>query len=363
MSRLSDQLDRIYVRVGRPEWTIARKIRRHAKVFEPIAIRLEYRAGLSDAYACDAIIVRRERNAIAVAFDFRRLHLDGGALFGIYAARPALFVHLLRYADPAVEAFVGTIDDDVYGRLAGFSANEPDPILVPDPDFFNSRGYAAVRSLAANPVPWKSRSETIAWRGSTSGTHPGSAPPAVLRVTLDDMSPGNPALIQRVRMCLLMKEVAGTDAAFSNVVQTSDPGDDRRRLVEAGILRGELPLAEWRNRRFAIDVDGNANAWSNLFCRLLLGCCVIKIGSERGFRQWYYDDLVPWRHYVPVAADMSDLSEKIDWCRSHPDACETIADEGRTLAMSMTFEREMARGVDAINRAFGEGGSVPYSAA
>ncbi len=99
------------------------------------------------------------------------------------------------------------------------------------------------------------------------------------------------------------------------------------------------------------------------FCRLLLGCCVLKIGSERGFRQWYYDDLVPWRHYVPVAADVSDLSEKIDWCRSHPDACETIADEGRTLALSMTFEREMARGVDAINRAFGEGGSVPYSAA
>lgn len=63
-------------------------------------------------------------------------------------------------------------------------------------------------------------------------------------------------------------------------------------------------------RRFALDVDGNTNAWANLFQRLLLGCCVIKVASPFGYRQWYYDDLVPWVHYVPVRADMADLVDR-----------------------------------------------------
>ena len=110
-------------------------------------------------------------------------------------------------------------------------------------------------------------------------------------------------------------------------------------------------------RRFALDVDGNTNAWANLFQRLLLGCCVIKVASAGGFRQWYYDDLVAWRHYVPVKADMTDLREKIEWCRENLDQCEAIAAEGQKLALAMTFEREVARGVATINAAFaGKGG-------
>ena len=27
--------------------------------------------------------------------------------------------------------------------------------------------------------------------------------------------------------------------------------------------------------------------------------------------QWFYPLLIPWRHYVPVKADMSDLEEKV----------------------------------------------------
>jgi hypothetical protein len=121
------------------------------------------------------------------------------------------------------------------------------------------------------------------------------------------------------------------------------------------------PLTEWARRRFAIDVDGNTNAWSNLFQRLLLGCCVIKIGSEGNFRQWYYGDLVPWRHFVPVKPDMSDLAGKIAWCRDHPIECEAIAASGQALAMEMGLEREMAKAAAMLNERLRRPGETPVA--
>ena len=36
----------------------------------------------------------------------------------------------------------------------------------------------------------------------------------------------------------------------------------------------------------------NSNSWAGLFTSLLTAACVLKIESEHGFRQWYYDRLV-----------------------------------------------------------------------
>ena len=89
---------------------------------------------------------------------------------------------------------------------------------------------------------------------------------------------------------------------------------------------------------FAIDIDGYTNAWSGLFVRLLMGCCVLKVESPTGHRQWYYPRMEAWRHYIPVAADLGDLQQQIDWCQSHEKECEQIANQGRELALSMHFK-------------------------
>jgi len=53
----------------------------------------------------------------------------------------------------------------------------------------------------------------------------------------------------------------------------------------------------------------------------------------------------PWRHYVPVRADMTDLIEKIDWCRSRDYECAAIAAAGQAFAEAMTVESEIAEAV------------------
>ncbi|CAN0419739.1 unnamed protein product, partial [Laminaria digitata] len=40
---------------------------------------------------------------------------------------------------------------------------------------------------------------------------------------------------------------------------------------------------------------------------------------------WYFPLLEPWVDHVPVKADLSDLEEKIRWCRSHDEECRKMA--------------------------------------
>ncbi|MBN9025858.1 MAG: lipopolysaccharide-modifying protein, partial [Rhizobiales bacterium] len=86
-----------------------------------------------------------------------------------------------------------------------------------------------------------------------------------------------------------------------------------------------------------------------LYTRMLLGCCVLKVASPSGFRQWFYDEFVPWTHYIPVAADLSDIVEKVEWCRAHDQACREIAEAGQDLAQRQPRESETIATVQRIN--------------
>ena len=59
--------------------------------------------------------------------------------------------------------------------------------------------------------------------------------------------------------------------------------------------------------------------------KLLSGCCVLRVMSNR--QQWFHKRMIPWKHMVPIAPDLSDLREKIQWCLLNRKQCESIATE------------------------------------
>ena len=227
-----------------------------------------------------------------------------------------------------------------------FSANFHDALLIPDPEFFNSNGFALHRRKLSMQRPWHERADFMLWRGATTGH--GRFP----RQSADLVAPD---VLQRIRLCALLKTISGIDAKIHRVVHSSDPNGDHALLSEVGLLGSAVPEDIWLDHKFAFDIDGNANTWTNLFIRLLFGCCVLKVASPRNFRQWYYERLEPWVHYVPIDADLGNLVERIDWCRSHPAECCAIAGAGQALALSMTLETETGFAVGHINRRLGQG--------
>lgn len=54
---------------------------------------------------------------------------------------------------------------------------------------------------------------------------------------------------------------------------------------------------------------------------------------------WYFDLLQPYVDHVPVKADLSDLEEKIRWCREHDDECRQIGENSKAF-----YEKYVARG-------------------
>jgi hypothetical protein len=247
------------------------------------------------------------------------------AVLATIAGVPSQCTHLLADISDGEESGAG---------LISFCSRDPAAILIPDHSFVRTRGYETYRHLArTNRTAWDERSNWIVWRGLTTGHG------AISKKTL---SPRDPDLVARIRLCLEMKDIAQADVKLHAIAQSSNLPVDTERLTRAGVLGDYISPIAWCGLKFAIDIDGNTNAWSNFFTRLLMGCCVLKVDSAAGYRQWYYGDVVPWTHYVPVKADLSDLRERIAWCRANLAECRQIAAAGQQFALARGFEREIA---------------------
>ncbi len=224
-------------------------------------------------------------------------------------------------------------DGDMTASVA-FCSNNPDSLLIPDFEFLASRAYDGFRKAADMRAPgWERRKPLAVWRGSTTGIPAGGDWLSLPRIRLCDIARTRPDLF---------------DAGISNVVQLDHVPDAEATLRARGIMKDHLPGETWLLYRYTIDIDGNTNAWSNLFTKLLSGSPVLKVASPGGHRQWYYGRLEPFVNFVPVLPDMSDLVEKLLWLKEDDDRARAIGAAGRALALSLGFETELDKARDNI---------------
>jgi Glycosyl transferase family 90 len=313
---------------------------------------------LNDPVAKFAIILRRyeleKPLMVAIDRERRRIKVRGIELmFG--HGRNVLFSRLCALLPVVVGApldylrLVAEISDgeDSSPGLVSFCSRHPGAVLIPDEFFVHSRGYENLRRIAQlNRTVWSERSDRILWRGTSSGFE---------TISKQALSIDDHELIARVRFCLTLKDTPGIDVKLCNVLPSHDRALHEERFAKAGIFGEYVPPLAWCGHKFAIDIDGNTNAFSNFFTRLLMGCCVLKIASPAGYRQWYYGEIEPWTHYVPVKADFSDVLEKIAWCRANPDQCGQIAARGQAFAMARDFDSEMASAIRRVCEAYENG--------
>ena len=223
------------------------------------------------------------------------------------------------------------LDEQPRGRDAlHFDAPEgesaPQWGVVPDPYCLASRGFMLLRQAWRKQAlpPWNQRGNSVIWRGSTTG--------------FSMLDQANLEQLPRYQICRRMQRLPGCDARFVAVVQAVTVQMDQhlqQRLNEEQLLTVALPPEAMAQSRWLLDVDGNVNSWGLLW-KMLSGCCVLRVQSARA--QWFHHRVRPMQHWVPIRADLSDLEERIDWCRSHPLECAAIADGGQRLAVQVLEE-------------------------
>lgn len=255
-------------------------------------------------------------------------------MFGLYSR---LFSAVAaRMEDDGTREIIANFSDGCetegdYRRIS-FSCSRPDSILIPDHQFYISGGYADLRRhIAAEAKPWQERKDVVFWRGAATG-RPLSPPVA-----------GQWNWHQRLYLCQWARESRFVERADIGMPNHDDlPFEQVKPCIEAaGFLRPAVPKAAFLDYRYLVDIDGWTNAWG-LVEKLLMGATVLKVGSAFGYRQWFYDRLRPWVHYVPVAADLSDFDAVIDRLTANPAEAERIASEGRAFAETIDLTKEMS---------------------
>lgn len=78
--------------------------------------------------------------------------------------------------------------------------------------------------------------------------------------------------------------------------------------------------------------------------QLQSSAAIFKVDSAFGFKQWFYERLEPWVHYIPVAADLSDLRRRFDWAEAHPAEVQLMVSRANEAMAAITYETEVQVG-------------------
>ena len=85
------------------------------------------------------------------------------------------------------------------------------------------------------------------------------------------------------------------------------------------------PIYEQSKYKYLVYVDGHCAACRYGFM-MRLGSVILKVEPRQvADRMWYFPLLQPYVDHVPVKSDLSDLEDKIRWCRENDDKCREIA--------------------------------------
>lgn len=86
-----------------------------------------------------------------------------------------------------------------------------------------------------------------------------------------------------------------------------------------------------RKYRYIINANGQGHS-GRLKLEMFSGRVIFLI--ERRYEEWFYPELKPWVHYVPVKQDLSDLLENIEIVKNSPDLEKNIGQQCQDFALS-----------------------------
>lgn len=91
-------------------------------------------------------------------------------------------------------------------------------------------------------------------------------------------------------------------------------------------LKSFMNIEEQSKYKYIINIDGHVSAY-RLSQELNTGSLILLVEST--FKLWFSHLLKPYVHYVPIKEDLSDLIEKIQWCKNYDLECFNITENAK----------------------------------
>jgi len=171
----------------------------------------------------------------------------------------------------------------------------PTPVILKWNGFFG-KSFSRRKNSYLEEEDWLAKSPTIYWRGGTTGIP--------FDYDFVYMMP-RPELVHR------FKDERGFDVGITALDGVS------KKMKSDGFMHKTryVDYAQWQefaNFKFHLHVDGNTASWA-LIKKLSSGFVVLWQKSPVTFREFFYELLKPWEHFIPVEHDFSNLLAIRDW--------------------------------------------------
>lgn len=142
---------------------------------------------------------------------------------------------------------------------------------------------------------------------------------------------------------------ANTHAIREKLVQRDDSTRYDFKMVEWDrsnpdrfVCTNQVSLPDHAKRwRYLIDLEGYG--YSGRLKMLMFSRRVVFI-QDRTAKEWFFQYMKPWEHYVPVRRDLLDLDENLEFLRSNPELERRIVENASAFAASyLTREAALRR--------------------
>jgi hypothetical protein len=92
---------------------------------------------------------------------------------------------------------------------------------------------------------------------------------------------------------------------------------------------GYVSLIDHVQFKYLLDVEGNGYSGR---VKLLMFTRRPIFLQDRPYKEYFYSDLKPYVHYIPVKRDFSDLQDQLTWAEVNPEQCQLIANQALDYA-------------------------------
>lgn len=174
-------------------------------------------------------------------------------------------------------------------------------VLIPDQITLSESWYKMSAEILAlnDTIPWSEKKGKAFWRGGVSDNSV-TAGEAALFVT------------PRLNLCRQSK----TAPEFLDALFYDCQCPITRKLIEQeGLVASFASKLVHLSYKYQPALDGHMCTYPGFQWRLLSDTLTLKQESDQV--QWFYGALQPYRHYLPIAGDMSDVVEKVKWAEAH----------------------------------------------
>lgn len=177
-----------------------------------------------------------------------------------------------------------------------------------------------------NDVPWDEKIPTAFFRGSATGSMEVQCNQRLMITKLDyEWRNTKPTLLDAGIVSWNSRDKIDSSLQINYIKP--------KEMNAIGIyLKPRVPMNEQIKYKYIVNIDGHSKPNRTMYL-LQSGSLMFVVDSAfvLGNVCWYSHMLLPFKHYIPIKYDLSDLEEKILWCRSNDEECKKIVNNASQL--------------------------------